>query len=58
MLDASVFHMVQVAREEQQEQEQQHLSDKEVLKALLHEKDKQYTQLIRYRLKHLKGTQE
>jgi hypothetical protein len=39
--------VVQVAREEQQEQEQQHLSDKEVLKALLHEKDKQYTQLIR-----------
>ncbi len=39
-----------MALEEQQEEEQHHLKDKEVLKDQLHEKDKQYQELIRYQL--------
>lgn len=38
---------LKVAREEQRQQEQQHLRDKQALSAELHTKDKQYTQLIR-----------
>ena len=36
-----------MAREEHQKQEQQHLNDKQVLTNQLHDKDKQYQQLIR-----------
>ena len=38
---------LKVAREEQRQQEQQHLRDKQALSGELHTKDKQYTQLIR-----------
>ena len=38
---------LKVAREEHQKQEQQHLNDKQVLTNQLHDKDKQYQQLIR-----------
>ena len=38
---------LKVAREEQRQQEQQHLRDKQTLSGELHTKDKQYTQLIR-----------
>jgi hypothetical protein len=36
-----------VARDEHQRQEQQHLNDKQLLTTQLHEKDKQYQELIR-----------
>ncbi len=36
-----------MAREEHQRQEQQHLNDKQLLTEQLHEKDKQYQELIR-----------
>ena len=38
---------MKVARDEHQKQEQQHLNDKQVLTNQLHDKDKQYQQLIR-----------
>jgi hypothetical protein len=38
---------LKVALEEQQEEEQHHLKDKELLKDHLHVKDKQYQELIR-----------
>ena len=46
-LKAENMVSLKVAREEQRQQEQQHLRDKQQLTKELHEKDKQYTQLIR-----------
>ena len=41
-------NIFQVARQEQETEEQFHLRDKEQLKNQLHDKDKQYQQLIRF----------
>ena len=46
-LKAENMLSLKVAREEHQRQEQQHLNDKQLLTAQLHDKDKQYQELLR-----------